>query len=419
MNNNTTGTDKFYFYGLLVPPNVSVLRYDNDIVVSWNEIYEPNVSFEIWDIINDNYPVLLGVTVAGANSFTATVNNTIDHKIIVRAKQNNIYSGFCNPVNLPVSTYYFSIPTNELTVLVGNELIFQGNELVNFPIGYGCKVIFNCDIGSQVGNNFVVNAAAIDIGNHVLTIRIEVDNFITEIKTINLIVKPVVGVSAATVMLIGDSTMLNTASNLIGDQLNNILLNSALNFVGTQGTTIKHEAHGGYTWLAFSNVLPFYIAGAFNLPQYFINNGIAIPDIVYIRLGVNDISGYLVAGVTDANINTIINNANFIINAFLALSPTLRVIVGYPTLTGINSIAWDADYNENVFKQNSFINAIHRLQLAYKKTYSNNAYDVRVSCSFESINVNRDTDFLNGVHPNNSGYINIGKGLAPYINNLL
>lgn len=419
MNNYTTGTTAYFFYGLLVPPYPKVVRLDNDIIISWSEIYEPNVSFEIWDIIGSNNPILLGTTIEGANNFTCSVDNTINHKIIVRAKQNDFYSGFCNPIELPVSNYYFAIPVNELFVIVGNELTLQGDELVNFPIGYPCQVTYTCDIGTQTGNNFTVNAIAGDIGVHVLTIKIQVNSLVTEIKTINLSVSALVGVSAAKILMIGDSTLVAPNIDTIAATMEGILINTAFTFLGTQGGVYLNEGRAGYSFQRFLEQLPFFIGGVLDVPQYFIDNAIDIPDIVYIRLGINDMFTYIGHEVTDANINTIISKSDQLINAFLALDPALKIVLGFTTLTGVNSVAWNIDYDENLYIQNNYIQGVHKLQLAFKNRYSGGVYDVRLSCSFESFFINRNTDFLNGVHLNNSGNINLGKALAPYINNLL
>lgn len=419
MNNYTTGTTDYFFYGLLVPPYPKVVRLDNDIIISWSEIYEPNVSFEIWDIIGSNNPILLGTTIEGANNFTCSVDNTINHKIIVRAKQNDFYSGFCEPIELPVSNYFFAISNNELQLIVGNSLTIQGEELVNFPIGGSCDVNYNCDIGTQIGNNYTFNPVAVDVGAHLLTITIKVNTLVTEIKNINITVSPLVGISAAKILMIGDSTLQAPNIDIIANELETILFNTAFTFLGTQGGLYLNEGRAGYSFQRFIEQLPFFIGGSLNLPQYLIDNAIDMPDIVYIRLGINDLFAYISHQVTDTNINTIISKCDTLINAFLALDPNIKIVLGFTTLTGINNTAWNIDYNPLLFVQNYYIEGVHKLHLAFKNRYANNLYSVRVFCSYESIFIDRNNDFLNGVHFNNNGNINLGRSLAPYINKLL
>jgi hypothetical protein len=107
MNNYTTGAFNFYFYGLLVPQNVNGSWIGGNLRISWNEFYEPDVQFEIWDSANNGFPVLLGVTALGASSFETVVDNTVSHRITVRATKLMAYSAPSNPVNIyPVLFYY-------------------------------------------------------------------------------------------------------------------------------------------------------------------------------------------------------------------------------------------------------------------------------------------------------------------------
>ena len=57
------------------------------------------------------------------------------------------------------------------------------------------------------------------------------------------------------------------------------------------------------------------------------------------------------------------------------------------------------------------------MQLAYSTNFANGIYNSRVDCSYEVLNIDRSTAYLNGVHfKTDIGDTMIGKAMAPYIN---
>lgn len=109
-NNWTTGTDRYNFYGLLIPQNVQVAWLGTNLRVSWNEIYEPDVIIEVWDSINGASPVLAAVSGLGASSVTFAAATGSTHNITVRVKNKQTYSQFSEPQSVQGEEFYYIDP---------------------------------------------------------------------------------------------------------------------------------------------------------------------------------------------------------------------------------------------------------------------------------------------------------------------
>lgn len=109
-NNYTTGAFNFYFYGILVPQNINVNWLGENIRVTWDEFYEPDVQFEIWDTPDGGVKTLLGITALGASSFETTVDNTVGHSISVIATKLMVYSSPSEPIRIDPILFYYVDP---------------------------------------------------------------------------------------------------------------------------------------------------------------------------------------------------------------------------------------------------------------------------------------------------------------------
>lgn len=312
---------------------------------------------------------------------------------------------------------YFSFPENGISILAGKTLTIYGDTLVNTAIINNLSVVYTCDIGTQDGNDLVLSPTTANYGNHSISILIKNGSFEIGTFVISVFVDIIAPALAFKILPIGDSTLDTPDNDNIFAELKANLGNANITFIGTKGTALKHEAQGGWGWLQHYGLPPFFKGAALNIPAYFADNSLPTPNIIYIRLGVNDVFGYLEAGLTDANITEILYYADLLINGFLNFDANLKIIIGFTTLTGSTSTAWNTDYDESIYNQNKYIEGVHRLQLAYKNHYSNGVFNSRVDCSYEVLHVDRATAYLNGVHFNtNIGDKMLGEGLAPYIN---
>ena len=316
---------------------------------------------------------------------------------------------------------FFSLPDTGLTILAGKTKIIYGNQLTNLAMTNNLVVVYVCDIGTQSGNDFTLSPTSADYGNHSLEITIKNGSKLVDTYTIYFTVERLLtGIGTVKVLLNGDSTCDSGDVPYITAALNTELDSTSIVYLGTQGTTVKTEGRGGWSWVKYLGLEPYNINGVYDVPAYFATNAIDTPDIVYFRLGINDVIYYMGTGLTDANLASIISQSEQVITGFLNFNANLKIVIAFPTTTGVDPYWWNYDFDESIFKQDLFIENIHRLQLALRNKYANGVYNSRVHCSYEAIGINRANAYANGVHfTTTDGDSQLGKGLAPYFNKLM
>jgi lysophospholipase L1-like esterase len=319
---------------------------------------------------------------------------------------------------------YFALPATGVNLMVGQEVTIYGDSLINVPIDNPLVVTYTCDIGTQVGNNFVITPVAGDVGSHSLRAVFKNGSYTIEDKTIALTVYDEVAIGTKSILMVGDSLTVGGCTYYAA-QINAILDSCTFTFLGTQGTTVKHEGRSGaeFNWFIDNASSPLVKAEALDIAAYFTDNSIATPDYVYISLGLNDVFGSCAVagdGLTSTEITTIINNAKTLIDAFLAFDASLKILLQIPTITGSSATAFEIDYDPDVYSQNLFIENIHKYWVTFIETFADGVYDERVDCSYTPIYLDRDNgynDIANsGVHPNATGYEQIGVGMALEVN---
>ena len=310
---------------------------------------------------------------------------------------------------------YFALPATGVSLMVGQEVTIYGDALINVPIGNPLSVTYTCDIGTQVGNNLVINPVAGDIGNHSLRMVFKNGGYTIEDKTIALTVKAVDAGKSLNILMMGDSTI-DGHLEVIGDEIDAALTGNIINYLGTQGTTRKHEAYSGKTfnWYLTHVDSPFVKAGVLNIAAYFDDNAISLPDVVYFGVGINDI--YHLDVTTIAAIQSDIED---LIDAFLAYDASLRVVIALPTTCTSSAVLWNADNDEITYPQDQYVEDMHNFWKELVDAYANGTYNARVDCSYEAIFLNRDTGYADSLHLTAGGYAAIGRGLALSLNNYL
>ena len=317
-------------------------------------------------------------------------------------------------------TPYFSLPSNGVRLMVGQPCIIYGDSLIAVAIKNNLHVTYTCDIGTQSGNNLVLNPVIGDIGDHACSVNFK-NGTLDETHEITLTVAAQSSAANLNVLMIGDST-LSLGIDYIGASIESALSNSTINYIGTQGTTRKHEGRSGasISWFAENASSPFVKSGVINIPAYFTDNSITQwPDVVYIRLGLNDIAAD--ATMTDGMFDYILARMSLLVDGFLALGLGIKVIVSLTTTTESTGVGWEFVYDGGGDIQNLFLSNMHHFQQHIVTTYANKVYNNRVNCSYDMIHLDRNGGYPNnnGIHPNNTGYTELGVGLVPYINKII
>jgi len=319
-------------------------------------------------------------------------------------------------------TPYFAIPAS-VPLTVGREITIYGDSLISLPIlDNNLEVEYTCDIGTASGNNYVISPVTGDIGEHTLSIVFKTDGTVITTQTINLnVIAAQTG--AVSILMLGDSLVyLGHADIATGIDSG---LVPTVTFIGSQGTTIKHEGVAGKSFESImTSGSPLYISGAFNVAAYFANNSLATPDYVWIRFGVNDMFLPGSFNLTDSYLTGhVINPAKALIAAFLNYDANLKVIIGLPTISENTGAGWNANYDEATYPQDQFIRNIYRMRAALVTAFDLFTYNARVLMSNEAIYLDRNDGYPksggvhnNGVHPAASGYSQLGEGFAATLN---
>jgi len=323
---------------------------------------------------------------------------------------------------------YFTLPENGVALIVDDSVTVYGDALINVPIINNLSVDYICDIGIDVGNNMCIRPSISDTGDHILICKFYNYSYLYHTDTIIITVYAKAPQTKKKIILVGDSTMGGGTIELNSDTL---LGDTAFVFLGTIGITEKTEGYAGSSWYGFNTGThgKFFKTDRINLPAYFADYSIDTPDYVYVRLGINDTfkDCYVTDdGLTDSDIAIVINNAKTLIDSFLIINDTIRLILGIPTISENTGNGWNANYDESIGIHDVYINNIHKYWKAIIDTFANGEYDQRVDCSYEAIFLNRDDGYpkvdgihSNGVHPSVYGYNQIARGVSAYLNKQL
>ena len=310
---------------------------------------------------------------------------------------------------------YFALPATGVSLMVGQEVTIYGDSLINVPIGSDLTVTYTCDIGAASGNDYTITPIVGNIGNHNLRI-VCVSNGTTRVD--ETIVLSVYEKSSTDIkiLMIGDSLVLSGCEEMATAV--DAGLGVTGTYLGTIGTTVLHEGHSGSGWWDFINTSNFTVAGVLNVPAYFTDNSIDTPDVVLIRLGVNDVfqscDGTIPAGLS---LTDLIEYAKDFIDSFLAFDANLKILIGLPTLCSNEASKWNTAVDESIYNQDLFIQLMSEFREMLSDEFANGAYNARVDCSYESIFLDR-ANYGDHLHPTAAGYTQLGEGLANAINDI-
>jgi len=301
----------------------------------------------------------------------------------------------------------FSMSAAGFSLMVGQSLTIYGDSLIDVPLGNPLTVTYTCDIGSQTGNNYTIDPVVGDIGNHNLRIIFMNGSYTIADETIVISIAAEKTDGSMRVLRLGDSTM---AGEEIGLILTNSLNGIQFTWIGTNGTTYLNEGDPGITiWeFATQSRSPFIFSGVMNIPKYFTDNSLRLPDIVYMRIGINDIAN---SGITVANAMGYLKT---LVDAFLALNNFVKVLIALPNTSTSNLTKWQSNYPGTT--PDAFNTKMHQFWVSVVSTYANGTYNARVDCSYEALSIDRDASMSNAVHPANDGYTELGNALIPYVN---
>ncbi len=207
------------------------------------------------------------------------------------------------------------------------------------------------------------------------------------------------------------------------------------NAPSASGTLTKSSGTGDAT-ITFSSSSavsgnPFWISGALNYAQYLTNNSLATPDWVVIHLGINDAFSYTTDNAVIAAATASFNNLDLLITSIKAAGAGVKVGLMIPTppasqdgfaaAYGTGQTAWRDKRNIMLWSKEMITKytglEASRIYLVPSNTALDvvNSYPLLAAApvnSRSSVTVQRQT---NGVHPDTSGYQQIGDALWAFL----
>jgi len=351
-----------------------------------------------------------------------------NHKYGGSGNARQSWSSYWNTLNK-----WFALPSTGLGLMVGKQVTIYGDELMFIPIGNPLKVEYTCDIGAASGNNYVINPVAGNIGDHQLTIVFKNGGYTIQTKTITFTVYAAAPAVSKKILCIGDS-LLDGGDIYYGPKIREVLAGSTITMLGTVGVDPnKNEGYGGAWYGDFVWWGPHDIfqkpAATLNIPAYFTDNSIDTPDYVFIALGVNDVFGSCNPtgdGLTDAELTVLINYAKSLIDGFLDFNADLKIILSPDPLCCNTLAGWLANYDPATRDQQLYMDVKHKWNQNFIATFANGVYNARVDCTYDFIYLDRNDGYpktegvhTNAVHPDQSGYEQIGQGMGIALNKRL
>ncbi|MDB6139134.1 MAG: GDSL-like Lipase/Acylhydrolase [Verrucomicrobiaceae bacterium] len=311
-----------------------------------------------------------------------------------------------------------------------------------------CKFDVKCDIGVGEARRWTVTPEEKDVGDHAMTVTVSSgDGKVVEVsKTLLRIASRTAGAGRnLKLLIVGDSL---TAATLYPNEIAR-LLNQPDNPKWTMLSDHKpsaavpgvaHEGYGGWTWSAFlsryvekpdpakkSISSPFVYADAqgkpaLDLQRYFREhcNG-QIPDVVTFLLGINDC--FHVKADDDAAVDTIIDrtldNAAKLIAAFHAAAPGAVFAVGLTTPPNARESGFEANYHGAYhrwgWKQIQY-RLVRRMIERFGGSETSGVFLVPTELNLDPVEGFPEN---NGVHPNPTGYAQIGDSFYAWLKNWL
>jgi len=311
-----------------------------------------------------------------------------------------------------------------LPVIVGKEINIYFNNIMCVDDINNYQINVVCLKGKQYANRWSYVPLVGDIGD--ITFKIEVYQKFTFITSVTSTIK-VIPTTAGTgknpkTLIIGDSTTFN---NLMITELGNLFTadDMDITFVGTGGISPNfHEGWSGVTmeWLYTDALSPFVYSGAFNFAQYLTTHSVAVPDVVCLNMGINDVYSYTDDVTLFGIITNFIKRYDSVIAQLKAINANVKIGVCVTVPAGNQS----AFAHSNGCEQTSWrYNRNNRLLTRtlvdyYNAKTASNIYLIPLNTCLDTVNnialldpspVNSrsaTTEVLqsNGVHPGPNGY---------------
>jgi len=338
------------------------------------------------------------------------------------------------PLQLTLPPAVYAVPGVEMNVYFDNVVLTETPEAYRFQV--------TCDLGTSEEKRWTLLPTAADVGEHPLTIAVS-DSSGKELgraATVLRIVPADAGAGKSIrLLIVGDSL---THATVYANEMARLLSlpgNPKWTMLGTHrppqaADGVAHEGYGGWTWNRFlthyepnpdgtyrKRSSPFVYPGddekpVLDLKRYFDEAcGGERPDYVTILLGINDCFGANPEDPAkrDATIDSMLANADTLLAAFREAAPDAELGICLTPPPNSREEGFQANY-QGKYHRWGWKRIQHRLVQRELSHFAD-----RQSVFIVPIELNLDPvdgyPTNNGVHPNASGYQQIGASIYAWL----
>ena len=352
-------------------------------------------------------------------------------------------SAFASDLQLTLPPVVYATPDVQMSIYHDNIVLTESPENYRFE--------FACGIGKNEAQRWTVTPTDSDVGDHPLAITVkDASGKVLEQGKTTLHVSPRKAGDGKTLrlLIIGDSL---THASAYPNEIARLLAapdNPKFTLLGTHKPAsakfgVMHEGYGGWKWadfltkytaptpgatagpLARKATSPFIFpsadgkTGDFDLNRYFKEHcDNQPPDIVTFLLGINDCFA-ADPNNPDVKINAVLDNADKLLAEFHKAAPKAILAVGLTTPPNARQEGFTANYKDK-YPRWGWKRIQHRLVQRMLERLSN-----RESEGIHLVPTELNLDPVdgypvnNGVHPNTTGYAQIGSSFYSWIKSSL
>jgi len=336
-------------------------------------------------------------------------------------------------LRLTLPPAWYGVPGVPVSLYYDNIVLTEKPESYRFEV--------TCDIGKSEAKRWIVTPSDKDVGQHALSVVVKdaQGKELQRAKTVLHVVPRNTGANRNLCLLIvGDSL---TAATMYPNEIGRLLSepgNPKWTMLGTYKPAsakpgVVHEGYGGWTWAAFLTRFdaklghkldekgkrlssPFLFPAAdgkpaLDIPRYFRENCASQPpDVMTILLGINDCFSASPdnAKAMDAHIAGTLDTAEKFLKAFRAAAPRTVFAIGLTTPPNSRESGFEANY-KGKYHRWGWKRIQHRLVEQMLKRFAGREREgihlVPTELNLDPVDGYPDN---NGVHPNATGYQQIG-----------
>ena len=349
-----------------------------------------------------------------------------------------VTSALAGELQLTLPPVLYATPDVQMSIYHDNIVLTEKPQDYRFE--------FRCAVGTSEERRWTVKPADKDVGDHPIEITIkDQTGRVIESSRLTLHISPRTAGEGKVLrlLIVGDSL---TNASMYPNEIAKMLArpgNPKWTLIGTHkpagaAPDVRHEGYGGWKWadfltkfapqpagviagpLARKSTSPFLFADeaqkpVFDLPRYFRENSDGQPpDVVTFLLGINDCFAAK-PEAPDAKITEMLAHAEKLIAEFRMAAPKAQLAVGLTTPPNARQSGFTANYKDK-YPRWGWKRIQHRLVQRMLKQFggreAENIYLVPTELNLDPLD---GYPTNNGVHPNASGYAQIGHSFYSWL----